>query len=355
MPIISVIVPIYNVEYYLYRCVDSVLAQTFTDFELILVDDGSPDNCGNICDEYAEKDNRIYVIHKKNGGLSDARNAGLDVAKGDYIIFVDSDDYIESDLLEKAVSVLKKHPEALVCYGILFENELGDIMSSYMGFAPEYIELRSNKAKARFICNELTDYRLPWNSQMKVFRRDIIERYNIRFIDNKQIFAEDYCFSLFYFAFVDEIFNIQSKPMYHYMQRSTSIMGNDIKKLNTSRFEKLSNAVKSFYKLSNDTKFLIRYFPLIYYKVINHSIECDLRLFPNSDNNTLKEIIGSIDDINAFYQNIKTAWRKRRLLFNDYSPKYFHEEKLSKLIFLCDNRKLSYRIRNRIIAFRYKK
>lgn len=77
---ISVIVPIYKVEKYLHRCIDSVLAQTFTDFELILVDDGSPDNCGKICDEYAEKDNRIHVIHKENGGLSDARNAGIDWA-----------------------------------------------------------------------------------------------------------------------------------------------------------------------------------------------------------------------------------------------------------------------------------
>lgn len=100
---ISIIVPIYKVERYLKRCVDSILNQTFTDFELILVDDGSPDNCGRICDEYAEKDNRIYVIHKENGGLSDARNAGLDYATGQYIIFVDSDDFVEPDLLEKPI------------------------------------------------------------------------------------------------------------------------------------------------------------------------------------------------------------------------------------------------------------
>ncbi len=90
---LSVIVPVYKVEKYIHRCIDSILAQTFADFELLLVDDGSPDNCGNICDTYAEKDNRVRVIHKVNGGVSAARNSALDVAKGDYIAFCDSDDY----------------------------------------------------------------------------------------------------------------------------------------------------------------------------------------------------------------------------------------------------------------------
>ena len=94
MPEISVIVPVYKVEPYLRRCIDSILAQTYTDFELILVDDGSPDNCDRICDEYAEKDSRIRVIHKENGGLSSARNAGISEAKGEYLCFIDSDDCV---------------------------------------------------------------------------------------------------------------------------------------------------------------------------------------------------------------------------------------------------------------------
>lgn len=101
---ISVIVPIYNVEKYLHRCVDSILAQTFSDFELILVDDGSPDNCGKICDEYAEKDSRIHVIHKENGGLSSARNAGIDWtfenSDSKWITFIDSDDWVHPKYLE---------------------------------------------------------------------------------------------------------------------------------------------------------------------------------------------------------------------------------------------------------------
>ena len=94
-PLISVIVPIWNVEKYLDKCIDSIVKQTYTNLEIILVDDESPDNCPKMCDEWAKKDNRIKVIHKKNGGLSDARNAGIDISTGDYITFIDSDDYVE--------------------------------------------------------------------------------------------------------------------------------------------------------------------------------------------------------------------------------------------------------------------
>ena len=93
--LISIIVPVYNVEQYLSRCVDSLVNQTYHNIEIILVDDGSPDRSGEICDEYAKKDKRVKVIHQSNGGLSDARNTALDIAKGDYLMFVDSDDWIE--------------------------------------------------------------------------------------------------------------------------------------------------------------------------------------------------------------------------------------------------------------------
>ena len=97
---LSIIVPVYNVEKYIGKCIESIVNQTYKDLEIILVDDGSTDNSGKICDEWARKDKRIKVIHKKNGGLSDARNAGLDICTGDYIGFVDSDDYIELNMYE---------------------------------------------------------------------------------------------------------------------------------------------------------------------------------------------------------------------------------------------------------------
>ena len=109
MPKISVIVPVYQVEPYIHCCVDSILAQTFPDYELILVDDGSPDRCPAICDAYAEKDGRIHVIHQENGGLSAARNAGIDMAKGEFLTFVDSDDMIHPQFLERLINNLEKN------------------------------------------------------------------------------------------------------------------------------------------------------------------------------------------------------------------------------------------------------
>ena len=110
----SIIVPVYQVEPYLCRCIDSILAQTFTDFELILVDDGSPDRCPMICDEYAKNDERIRVIHKKNGGLSSARNAGMEAAQGKYFLFCDSDDYVSPYWCETLVKQIKTTPNAWI-------------------------------------------------------------------------------------------------------------------------------------------------------------------------------------------------------------------------------------------------
>ena len=104
MPKISVIVPVYKAEKYIRRCVDSILAQTFTDFELLLVDDGSPDNSGAICDEYAARDSRVKVFHKENGGVSSARQMGLDNSLGEYVIHADPDDWVEPDMLQELYS-----------------------------------------------------------------------------------------------------------------------------------------------------------------------------------------------------------------------------------------------------------
>lgn len=133
--LISVIVPVYKVEEYLKKCVDSIINQTYSNLEIILVDDGSPDNCGKICDEYAKSDARVKVIHKENGGLSSARNAGLDVAKGEYISFVDSDDMIKESFIE-------------VLYKLCIDNKCDISECGYLRFQSEDELLNKNKATA---------------------------------------------------------------------------------------------------------------------------------------------------------------------------------------------------------------
>lgn len=122
MPRLSIIVPVYKVEQYLNRCIDSILLQTYRDFELILVDDGSPDNSGKMCDDIAKTDKRIKVIHKENGGLSSARNTGLDIASGDYVGFIDSDDWVTKDMFEHLISLADSYNCEIASASYVFSN-----------------------------------------------------------------------------------------------------------------------------------------------------------------------------------------------------------------------------------------
>lgn len=211
MPQISVIVPVYKVEPYLHRCVDSILAQTFTDFELILVDDGSPDNCGAICEEYAERDSRIKVIHKKNGGLSSARNAGLDAASGEYILFCDSDDFVSKFWIESMLREAVRFQDSLVVCGVkkvdpgFSTKEEPDVLESQ---DIRYIDLFL-KGLSGYVCN-------------KIYRRAFIESIGLRF-DERIRFAEDIPFNVQYSLKLRK-YRIISAQLYFYTQVEGSIL-----------------------------------------------------------------------------------------------------------------------------------
>ena len=132
-PGVSVIIPIYKVEEFIHECVESVLSQTYKDFEILLVDDGSTDSCGEICDDFSKSDNRIKVIHKQNGGLSDARNVGLSLARAEYIYFLDSDDWIENNLLECVLEKMEKGYDMVVF--------------NYYTVFPDFISKKTNHAR----------------------------------------------------------------------------------------------------------------------------------------------------------------------------------------------------------------
>ena len=165
---VSVIIPVYKVEPYLNKCVDSVINQTYRNVEIILVDDGSPDRCGEICDEYASKDNRIKVIHKQNGGLSDARNEGLKIATGEYISLLDSDDYWKPKYLEDSVSFLQDNNVDLVVFPLCSVNEKGEIIK----------ELDSRKMKVltpeEALCMMFSSS-LPWCAQGKLYKKHLFD------------------------------------------------------------------------------------------------------------------------------------------------------------------------------------
>jgi glycosyltransferase involved in cell wall biosynthesis len=212
--LISVIVPVYKVEKYLDRCVSSIVNQTYKNLEIILVDDGSPDNCPQKCDEWAEKDSRIKVIHKENGGLSSARNAALDIARGDYIGFVDSDDYIALDMYEKLVGILSVCEVEIVTFGCHKVDENGNIISS----TEKIIEcdLTSENALKELLKTNINNY--MWN---KIFKSVIFKE--IRFPENRVWEDMAICYKLF---LLSEKIYCYPQELYFYYINTNSITKN---------------------------------------------------------------------------------------------------------------------------------
>ena len=341
----SVIVPIYNVEDYLPRCIDSIISQTFTDFELILVDDGSPDNCGKICDEYAKKDNRIRVIHKENGGLSSARNAGLDVAKGEYIYFIDSDDYIKENLLEHCLPYLEDGLD-MVAFNYIQVNEKTkeERVSTYN---PSLFEIYTPKERNRFIIDTLLPCRIGWEAWGRIFRRSIIEEKSLRFADNRKIFAEDLYFSLCYLAHATRIISISS-PLYYYITRENSIMGKDSKKFNFNRMHLLANAVKEHWASQEDCSNLLEIFDFVYYEIIGIEIANTRRNFC-LDMKTLRSIMKKeLPQYDNFRNIIKTMVKRKKEMVELYGA-LVAANKLNWAKYIYDGNYLAFAVRSRLI------
>ena len=216
MELISIILPIYNVEKDLSRCIESILAQTYTEFEMILVDDGSPDRCGEICDRYAQEDTRIQVIHKKNGGVSEARNAGLDAAQGKYICWVDPDDYIHPQYLETLYRIMQESKaDVVVCdYKTYYPGEEKEIAP--IDQIPTYEEISErNLYDDDFLTNKRVKYVIIWNKLVKA------ELYNgIRYPIGK-VHEDNYTT----YKLLDQANKIvyTEQPLYYYMMRDKSI------------------------------------------------------------------------------------------------------------------------------------
>lgn len=210
---VSIIVPVYKVEKYLRECVDSILAQTYNDIEVILVDDGSPDGCPAICDEYATKDNRVKVIHKSNGGLSDARNAGLDIAHGVYISFIDSDDVIDKQMIERLIEYAKNYSADIIgCESEMFDETSSERMPIY----------HSTKSIQTFKFSEYADAilykKVDCSACNKIYKRELIGDH--RFLKGR--YNEDILFLLEIIYKAKYIIQINNS-FYHYRITNGSV------------------------------------------------------------------------------------------------------------------------------------
>ncbi|MDY2783993.1 MAG: glycosyltransferase [Faecalibacterium sp.] len=212
-PLLSIIVPVYDVENYLQKCIDSILAQTFTDFELILVDDGSPDNCPALCDAAAAKDARIRVLHQKNGGLSAARNAGLDVARGEWIGFVDSDDYIAPEMYETLYKAVQSTGADLALCDYVKVDETGALCTqTHVAVPQKSLTGRELLQKAYW-----TTVQIACN---KLYHRTIFAqlRYPVGKLNEDFFVIPEICLNTQKAVVVPDV-------LYYYVQRGDSIMG----------------------------------------------------------------------------------------------------------------------------------
>ncbi|MBZ9687780.1 glycosyltransferase [Clostridium estertheticum] len=312
---VSVVVPIYKVEEYIDKCITSILCQTFRDIEIILVDDGSPDKCGQVAESYANQDLRIKVIHKENGGLSSARNVGLGVATGDYILFVDSDDWIDPTMIEKMYNASKKvAADLVICnYRRVYKDREEE---NCLHLENQSFNLNDIGLKEYFY-----SYYFPYvhghEVTNKLYKREIIIKNDLKFEKNVEVFSEDLLFNLYFLCHINVIFSLKDS-LYNYLQRDNSIMHSSQPNLKQSYilFEKFSVHSEEAGK-SEELKEIL---PLLFYVLIQEAIYYVVK--SGEDINTIHIKLKEISKAEIYRKNTsqlitskatKTFFKKRKL------------------------------------------
>lgn len=326
-PKISVIVPVYNAERYLHSCIESIIAQTFSDFELLLINDGSKDNSGDICNKYVEKDSRIRVFHKENGGVSSARNVGLDNARGEWVAFVDSDDTLDINFIQKSLYNIPDFVD--IVFLSWAKKKKGKVV--YEKILPDVVYDSNNLHKA-FCETDIVYMGIPWG---RIYKMDVIKKYKIHF-DISLPISED---RLFFYEYIIHSHGILLSSYIGYFFRITYNGLSSKKhsqKLNELRINKLNIAVKKIkenYELSPKEYFPFWFQQLIYLSLLmSASVK---RIFnPFTRYILYKRIFYSHFDC-QFYTEAKSEMRE-----------YIYEKIGTKFVLLLKNQFALYEIYN---------
>lgn len=301
--LISIIVPVYNVEQYLERCIDSIIGQTYKNLEIILVDDGSTDKSGGICDGYVEKDSRVKVYHKPNGGLSSARNKGLEMAVGKYIGFVDSDDYIASDMYESLHRYMREDVDIVSC-GIICVDRSGHKTQSCC--AKEMTCFDNIQSLRELLCRHYLEFSVC----DKLFKRDAVGE--IRFPDKR--ICEDFPFTWNIVKGCNKIINI-GESKYYYIYRENSISR---KKFYTRRIDYVLFARDILKDVSVSYPMLRREAELLY---VTNILETIKQIHESSDKSSYESIRKRL---------VKVI--KRMLLLILFNPLIAYEQKINCIL-----------------------
>lgn len=322
-PSISIIVPVYNVEAYLSNCVDSILSQTFRDFELILVDDGSPDRCGEMCDRYAETDPRVRVIHQANAGVAHARNQGLEYAQGEFITFCDSDDSIGPDHLETLTRLIRETDanSAVVSFIIVPEN--GDLPQAWPHW--EGVSDYPNPGdRIEYLLQKIMSQHVGWEISIRLLQRSVIEENHIRFCETCGNFAEDLGFVIEYILCTQREVSA-NHPSYRYLQRRGSMMNNSRRIIKLNQVNEVSKFVyPAFEKIASQAK-KTHSFTLLHAVILYNQLS---RLLRRPD--LAKSSFDEVADSAWMRKHLRGVLRHRRTL-----QKYYGKQTAWRIILLA--------------------
>ena len=322
MALITVVVPAYKVEKYLRRCIDSILDQSFADYQLILVDDGSADASGQLCDEYAAADSRVVVIHQKNGGVSSARNAALEFCESQYVTFCDSDDYWARDWLYSLYSTMVSSDADVVSADLQFVMEDGTLIQKTEYQKGSFV-IQNESERLDFIIHQILECRLGWAVYTRLFKTGIIKQNNIRFCETCENFAEDLCFTLEYSLYCKRIETCNSCG-YYYVQHQGSMMASSMKTTKLNAVNEVSKQFgKRFFSCANSTA-RQRVFPVIHYLIFKPEYN---KIFEDRENRQLRAGLSFIND--GFWYR---QWTFRSFKTINVFQKYLGREKTKEAI-----------------------
>ncbi len=286
---VTVIVPVYNTEKLLRRCVDSLVSQTWKSVEILLIDDGSTDHSGEICDEYASAYGSVKAVHKKNGGVSSARNMGIDLAQGAYLVFVDSDDFVHPRLIELYMLAAKEQT-VLACGYTKSEEELRQLRTEQW---EEQITVYNKQEFLKFMKDEYVN--APWN---KCYETQIVKENCIRFDEGRSL-GEDFLFNLDYFAYAPGVYRVIPYPLYYYQEGREGSLANafapQLFKLQMEMFERLRGFMEEgrIWSVENQGEYYQLYWNRLYL-VIRIFLACKSGgAYPKQVKEVLTEALGS--------------------------------------------------------------
>ncbi len=365
MPKISIIIPVYNAEKYLRKCLDSILSQTFSDYEVILVDDGSKDSSAAICEEYSLKDERFTLIKKQPSGVSDTRNRALDVVKGEYLCFVDSDDTIEFNTLSVCMNTVIEKDVDCVCFGHRKLDEEENVLSerNYSDFKEKYgndvFRYGNESERLDFLVKNIFNYKICWEACFRIYRNDIVQKNNIRF-NKDNVYGEDLFFTAIYTLHSNST-AVVPYAFYNYYQHATSATGIRVEKSNLNEINTMSYYL--YNEMQKRCSSFKELFPLIHYFLIVNQFQRfdfrkaaaykdEIKLFDRSEHNYA---------LLKLFKKDKIKFRKyidrERLLLYDVAGDYICDLNYSKYYFrvaLIKSKRKIKKSLNKIFKIRFK-